>query len=66
MPWMVVDLTEEQDEVHIAPSCWGGHLIYPHSLTYRCACKPKFEDDTDGPLTVLHNDLKGDADGDYN
>lgn len=62
MPWMVIDLEPEQDEVHVVPSCWGGHMIHPHKLSYECVCNPDFEDDTDGSLLVLHRDLKGNAD----
>lgn len=61
MPWVVIDMIEDMDEIHVIPVCQGGHIIRPHIPSYECECKPEFEHQQQH-LLVLHNDMIGNAD----
>lgn len=58
MPWQVIEI---EDDVHVVPCCFGGHVIAPHMPTYLCECKPEAEDQGTHIL-YLHNDMIGNAD----
>lgn len=61
MPWMVIDLEEDDEGIHVVPSCWGGRVIPPHVLNYSCVCKPLAEAGAGDDIIYTHNDLNGKA-----